>query len=216
MILRAAIVAAALALEACGTEVNLALFRFRAIDKGQMISAVRIDVPAAKLKTEKTEAVLAALKRRGAAALIFQASERLPDEKPKMFERSETATVVLPADSTKLPAMTRIAVKFQLQCGAAAGGKFDLAWDGTVKWSPMLLDRSRASALPFAQTNLSLLKPLEIFADDVGFEYPVLKETAFQSSRLVKEGELAICTTAAESGGTAPEILVLCVWAFKE
>jgi hypothetical protein len=197
------------------TEINVAVFRFRPEDKARLLAPIKVETTPAKLFTGKAELILGELQCQGAAAMIYKASELAADPKPKTIEKSEGATVVLPGEAIELPKVTRVAVKFEVSA-TPAGEDLALAWKGSVQWTPELLDRlAKLEALPALQTNSVLVKAFAPAGDVAGFEYPVLKQTHFDSSKIVREGELVFTTTIAETGGRRPEFLVLAVWAFK-
>lgn len=191
------------------TEVHLALIRFRPDKKSELLAAT-------KLKAGNSEAIVAELGKRGAAALLFESAETFAEEKPKTIEKSETAAVVMPGESAEFPRVTKVAVKFELLC-APRGEASAISWNGTVRWSPELVDRvGKLGALPALKTNAHLIRAFAPAGQTAGFEYPVLKETGFQSSKLLKPGEVAITSTVAESGGQAAEALLLAIWAARK
>jgi hypothetical protein len=192
-----------------GAEVNLAIVRWRPNDKKEVLAPARANISAADLKAKKSQAMIAALRQRGEAELLYQSAESFTDGKPKHIEKSELATVVLPGETTALPPITRLAINFDLAWSAAQS---TLAWNGFVKWSPQLVDRAALTLLTRAQTNLTIIRPFAPSGQTAAFEYPILKETTFQSSKITKPGELIITSTAAEAGGTPPEVLLLCLW----
>jgi hypothetical protein len=190
------------------SEVTLAFIRYQPEKKTDLLAPVRLNIPAAKLRTD---AILTELKKKGTAALIYQTTELLPEDKPKQFEKTENATVLLPGEETEFPKITKLALKFQIQ----DTGRHHLAWNGTIHWSPEIFDQTQ-KFLTQPKTNVTIIRPFAPAGNTTGFEYPVLKQTTFQSSKLAKDGELIITSTTAESGGRPPELLLLCLWAFSK
>lgn len=205
------------ALAAISAEVNLAVIRFQPDDKKLLLASAQTFVGnLPDLKTRKAESILLELQKNGLAAIVFQTTQNIPAGQTNHIETNQTARVVMPGDTQDLPPVTRLALKFDLNA-ALEGEKLALSWRGSVRWSPQIVDASGQGAIIRRQsgTNITFIRPFAPTGRAVGFEYPILRETAFQSSKTLRDGELSITSTTAETGGAPPEMLLLCIWAYR-
>lgn len=186
-------------------EVNLALIRFQPNNKKLLLeSAQTIVGNAADLR-----AMQATLEKKGTSEVIFEAHAHISDGQTNKFATNQTARVVMPGQTEDLPPITRLAVQFDVSVNQTA-----VSWTGSVRWSPQIIDASGMGAVIRRQsgTNVTFIRPFAPNGRAAGFEYPVLKETFFQSSKILRKGEVAISSTTVETGGSAPEMLALCLW----
>jgi hypothetical protein len=196
---------------AAAADVNVAVIRFRPSEKTALLRPLEKTI-GAKLTPAK---LLGAFQKKGDASIVFQTQQKLGADQKCHVEQLENAKVVLPGQSDAMPPITRFGIKLDVKADPTAQKRTAVYWTGSVRWSPQLVDASGVGGIPLMRggTNVALIRPFSPLGDRVSaFEYPTLKENHFDGSSILSEGEIVFSATAAESGGAAPEMVVLCLW----
>jgi hypothetical protein len=225
---------------------HLALLRFQPTDKLDLVrpfkGIIEGQVKTEDLKTKGLNAVIEGLSSHGTVDVLHR-SERsvvLGGEGRARFDAMEERPFVLIGNKDMLPPATKFGLSLELTAKPADADQFTLNWNGTLKWSPELIDRwslnserflsFTTGAAKLAQNLTSSAKsgkdPVDIGLSVVQlfkptdnqpvagqiYELPVVKEIAFQSGRLCKNGELIFNSTVSEVGGRPAQAVVLVIW----
>ena len=153
------------------------------------------------------------------------------------FDATETRPVILLGKpGAPIPPATVYGLTLQVTVRPTGDDGFVLAWEGSLNWSPELMDRRGGMQNTFqfigkaanvAQSASEVagqaggavkagadigLAVAELFrsgnADSSIYELPVLKTVSLSGSRACRSGQLVINTTAAEAGVKEPQILL--------
>lgn len=222
---------------------HLALLRFQPKDKLDLIrpfkNLLEGQVKPAELTAKGMNAVIDGLSSHGIVDVLHR-SERamvLGGEGKAKFDAIEERPFVLIGNKDMLPPATKFGLSLELTGKPVDSDQFSLAWNGTLKWSPELIDRwslntekflsftTGAAKLAQNLTGKSDQNPLDIGLSVVQlfnpnssapaagqiYELPVVKEIAFQSSRLSKNNELIFNSTVSEVGGRPAQAVVLVI-----
>lgn len=152
------------------------------------------------------------------------------------FDATETRPVVLVGKpGAPVPPATVFGLTMQVTLKPAGEDAFVLNWEGSLVWSPDLMDRRLGlqntfqfvgKAANVAQSASQLagdsggtvkqaadigLAVAELFkggaSDSAIFELPVVKTVSLTGSRACRSGQLIVSTTAAEAGVKEPQVL---------
>jgi hypothetical protein len=224
---------------------HLALLRFQPTDKMDLVRPFKGLIEGVKsddLKTKGLNAVIETLSSHGVVDVLHR-SERgvvLGGEGRAKFDAMEERPFVLIGNKDMLPPATKFGLSLELNAKPVDAEQFAINWNGTLKWSPELIDRWSLNSerfLSFTTGAAKLAQNLTAGAKggkdpvDIGlsvvqlfkptdnqpvagqiYELPVVKEIAFQSSRVCKNGELIFNSTVSEVGGRPAQAVVLVIW----
>ncbi len=152
------------------------------------------------------------------------------------FDATETRPIILIGKpGAPVPPAAVYGLTLQVTVRPAADDSFVLAWEGSLNWSPDLMDRRSGMQNTFqflgktasvAQSASEVLGQTggvvkggadigltvaELFkngnSDSSIYELPVLKTVSFTGSRACRSGQLIVSTTAAEAGVKEPQII---------
>jgi len=145
------------------------------------------------------------------------------------FNATETRPVILIGKQGAAPPAIVYGLTMEVTVRPSVGDAFVVAWDGSLNWSPDLIDSrpkgpdaaqvleraaTAASAITAATGNSSManigLAAADLFkADNEGaiYELPVLKTVALSGSRLCHGGETIVDTTSAEASAKSAQIV---------
>ena len=153
------------------------------------------------------------------------------------FDATETRPVVLVgAPGAPMPPATLYGVTLTVTARPAADDSYVLSWEGSLNWSPELMDRrvglqntmqfigkaasAAQNASQFAGDSQGVVRQAadiglavaEMFkpansTDSHIFELPVVKTFSLNGSRACRNGQLIVSTTAAEAGVKEPQII---------
>ncbi len=152
------------------------------------------------------------------------------------FDATETRPVILVGKpGVPVPPAAVYGLTLQVTVRPVGEEAFILAWDGSLNWSPDLMDRRTGmqNTFQFLGKAANLAQSASQFAGDsqgavrggadIGFavaelfkggnmdssiyELPVLKTVGLNGSRVCRDGQLIVSTTAAEAGVKEPQIL---------
>lgn len=222
---------------------HLALLRFQPADKLDLIrpfkGLLEGRVKAADLQAKGLNAVIEGLSTAGVVDVLHR-SERvmiLGGEGKAKFDAVEERPFVLIGNKDMLPPATKFGLSLELNGKPVDDTSFALNWNGTLKWSPELIDRWSLNTEKFLSFTTGAAKLAQGIAGgsakdpvDIGlsvvqlfkpqdnqpaagqiYELPVVKEIAFQSSRLAKNNELIFNSTVSEVGGRPAQAVVLVI-----
>lgn len=178
-----------------------------------------------------------ALKADGEVSVLYSATRdlRLEDKADAKFDALETRPVVIIGKpGVPLPPATQLGVSLKVSARPADGDRFGLAWDGSITWSPEMLNRwqgekflSFVSAAAGVAKTAGVLKGDDAKNADIGlglaqlfnpkgkpmeneiYELPVNKTISLSGSRNCKSAELIINATTAEMGSKEAQTLLL-------
>jgi hypothetical protein len=224
---------------------HLALLRFQPTDKMDLVrpfkGILEGQVKPEDLKARGLNAVIEGLSSHGTVDVLHR-SERgvaLGGEGKARFDAMEERPFVLIGNKDMLPPATKFGLSLELTAKPADGEQFALNWNGTLKWSPELIDRWSLNSERFLSFTTGAAKlaqnltggkggkdPIDIGLSVVQlfkpadnqpvagqiYELPVVKEVAFQSSRVCKNSELIFNCTVSEVGGRPAQAVVLVIW----
>jgi len=167
---------------------------------------------------------------RGVRSLAFE-----PAAAGAKFDGTETRPVVFLGKSGAPPTATVYGLTLEVKVRAATNEAFTLGWEGSLSWSPDLLDR-RASwqdSLQFlgkaantaeaasavagqaggtvkqaADIGLAVADLFRGSTDGTVYELPVLKTVGVSGSRACRNGQLVVNTTATEAGVKEPQVIL--------
>lgn len=191
------------------------------------------------LKTKGMTAVIEGLSAHGVVDVLHRSERGMilaPDSKAK-FDALEERPFVLIGNKDMLPPATKFGLSLDIAIKPMEAERFALMWTGTLKWSPELIDRwslnsekflsftTGAAKLAQDLTSKNNSNPLDIGLSVVQlfkpgsdspaagqiYELPVVKEIAFQSSRVCKDNELIFNSTVSEVGGRPAQAVVLVI-----
>jgi hypothetical protein len=154
------------------------------------------------------------------------------------FDALEERPVVVVGKKDLLPPSTKFGLSLEVTAKPIDAHRFSLSWNGSLRWSPQLIDRWKFNPQKFlsfagsaAQAANTLMAkedkdPLEIglsiaqlFKTDNAapgdgqiYELPVVKEISFQSSRVCWDNDLILNSTVSEVGGRPAQAIVLVIW----
>jgi hypothetical protein len=194
-------------------------------------------VEKSKLQERGLTYVIEVLSAYGAVDVLHRSDRDVilaPDSKVR-FDALEERPVVLLGNKDALPPTPKFGLTLEVTTKPLESGKFTLSWTGSLKWSPQLIDRWQfhpEQFLSFAAKAGAVAKDLmdkkhqdpldiglkvgELFSSkDSGptagqlWELPVVKEVAFQSSRVCRDQELNLNSTVSEVGGLAAQAIIL-------
>jgi len=160
----------------------------------------------------------------------------LEDKAKAVFDALESRPVIALGGSGT-PTVTPYGLKLETTVRSVAGDRFALSWEGTLTWSPDIMDRRAGfndtlrfagKAMGAAQqvTKLAGAENSEVrqvteiglalaqaFGGDKSqiYELPVLKTFGLSGSRACKSGELVTCTTSADAGAKEPQTILLLI-----
>lgn len=152
------------------------------------------------------------------------------------FDATETRPVVLIGKpGAPIPPATVYGLTLQLTVRPGAVDSFILAWEGSLNWSPELMDRrgGMQNTLQFIGKAANVAQSASEVAGQAGgavkagadiglavaelfksgnvdssiYELPVLKTVSLSGSRVCHSGQVIVSTTAAEAGVKEPQIL---------
>jgi hypothetical protein len=196
-------------------------------------------ITTADLKAKGMNAVIEGLSAHGVVDVLHR-SERVMalglDNKAK-FDALEERPFVLIGNKDMLPPATKFGLSLEMTGKPVDAEQFGLSWAGTLKWSPELIDRWSLNSEKFLSFTTGAAKLAQNIAGkadkdpvDIGlsvvqlfkpndnqpaagqiYELPVVKEIAFQSSRLTKNNELIFNSTVSEVGGRPAQAVVLVI-----
>lgn len=181
--------------------------------------------------------VVDSLKNDGEISVLYNATRdmRLEDKVEAKFDALETRPVVIIGKpGAPLPPVTQLGVNLKVSARPSDGDRFGLVWDGSISWSPELLNRWQGEKfLSFAGAAVSTLKTAGVLKGDdtknadIGlslaqlfnpkgkpteneiYELPVNKTIALSGSRNCKSADLIINATTAEMGSKEAQTILL-------
>ena len=217
-----------------------------------------LDVSLVRFKPNKPERVLKGfrdlsgniaevvenLKKDGAVSVLYIGSRevRLEDKLKVRFDATETRPVVLLGKpGAPVPPVTMYGLTLEMTPKPLDNRKFSLSWEGSVTWSPDIVDEWTSekflnfvtSAADLAkQTGLvkasdqksvdsatgiglglaQLFSPKGVAGDSQIYELPVNKTIALSSSRIGRSGELFVSATTAEMGTKETQTILLLIY----
>lgn len=213
---------------------ELTLVRFKPDSKEQVLQDFRL--------TGGASNAVEVLRKAGRSVDVLYRGTRDLVVEPKAtakFDATETRPVLLMgAPGAPMPPATLYGLTMTVSVQPAAGETFVLSWEGTLNWSPEMMDRrvglqntmqfigkaasAAQSASQFAGDSQGMVRQAadiglavaEMFkpptsADSHIFELPVLKTFAIQGSRACRGTQMIVNTTAAEAGVKEPQVIYL-------
>ncbi|MBM3879974.1 MAG: hypothetical protein FJ387_09680 [Verrucomicrobia bacterium] len=164
----------------------------------------------------------------------------LEDKSKALFDATETRPVVLLGQpGAPVPPATVYGLKLEVSVRPGAGDRFALFWEGSLTWSPELMDRraayqntlqflgkaasvaQQAGNLTGGDTRTSIhqaadigLTLAQLFGGEKAgggavYELPVVKVLGLTGSRYCRSGEVIVNTTAAEAGTKEAQSIVV-------
>ncbi|PAW86763.1 MAG: hypothetical protein B9S33_07455 [Pedosphaera sp. Tous-C6FEB] len=183
------------------------------------------------------KSVVETLKADGEVSVLYSATRdlRLEDKGDAKFDALETRPVVIIGKpGVPLPPATQLGVSLKVSARPAVGDRFGLAWEGSITWSPEMLNRwqgekflSFVSAAAGVAKTAGVLKGDDAKNADIGlglaqlfnpkgkpmeneiYELPVNKTISLSGSRNCKSAELIVNATTAEMGSKEAQTLLL-------
>ena len=221
---------------------HIALLRFEPKDKANLIQPLKKILAGVIHKDELHEKglthVIEALSAYGQVDVLHRSDRDViisADSKVK-FDSLEERPIVMLGTKDGMPPTPKFGLSLDVSAKPIDVDKFALSWNGSLRWSPELIDRwkfnpqqflsfaSNAAKLASDLTKKEEQNPLDIGlsvaqlfkASDKApgqvFELPVVKEIAFQSSRVCHNEELIVNSTVSEVGGRPAQAVVLLIW----
>jgi hypothetical protein len=187
-------------------------------------------------------AIIDKLKAEGDVSVLYTGTRelRLEDKSKAKFDALETRPVVLIGKpGAPVPPITAYGLTLDVSIRGVEGERFGLGWEGTVTWSPEIVDSwkgerflsfmggaaniaKKAGSLTEDKTVgagadiglgfAQLFNPKGASADSGIYELPVNKTVSLTSSRNSKSGELIVCPTTAEMGSKEAQTILLLMW----
>ncbi|HWD18385.1 MAG TPA: hypothetical protein VHB20_03835 [Verrucomicrobiae bacterium] len=184
--------------------------------------------------TGTTPSIVDTLRASGSSVDVLYHGTRELVLEPKSsakFNATETRPVILIGKQGTSPPALVYGLTMEVIARPLSGDSFILNWDGTLNWSPDLIDRratgpnasqvlekaANAAKSITALTGKSAaadigLAVADLFKEDTVnnsaiYELPVLKTVALSGSHLCHGGETIVNTTAAEAGAKEPQII---------
>ena len=165
----------------------------------------------------------------------------LEDKSKAVFDATETRPVLLIGQpGAPVPPATIYGLKLEVTVRPGASDRFALFWEGSLTWSPELMDRrggvqntmqfvgkaaavaqqasqfagdAKTSVNQAAEIGLTLAQLFS--ADKPGansiYELPVIKTLGLTGSRYCRSGEVVSNTTAAEVGTKEPQMIIVMI-----
>ena len=184
--------------------------------------------------------VVESLKNDGEVSVLYNATRdlRLEDKAEAKFDALEIRPIVIIGKpGAPLPPVTQLGVNLKITAKPADGERFGLAWEGSINWSPEMLQRWQGEKfLSFAGAAVSTLKTAGVLKGDdtknadIGlslaqlfnpkggkpteneiYELPVNKTISLSGSRNCKSADLIINATTAEMGSKEAQTLLLLI-----
>lgn len=221
---------------------HLALLRFEPASRTNLVrpfkKMIEGHVQAEVLREKGLTHVIEVISNFGTVDVLHRADRDVviaPDSKVR-FDATEERPVVVVGVKDVMPPSTKFGLSLEVTARPIDPHRFSLSWNGSLKWSPELIDRwkfnpqkflSFASSAALTANNLLAKEekdPLQIglsvaqlFRADTPaagqiYELPVVKEIAFQSSRVCWDNELILNSTVSEVGGRPAQAIVLVLW----
>ena len=210
---------------------ELTVIRFKPDSKDQVLQDFKLEGAAAN--------IVETLRAQGRSVDVVYRGTRDVVLEPKSlarFDATETRPIILVGKpGAPVPPAAVYGLTLQVTVRPVGEDGFVLAWEGSLNWSPDLMDRRTGMQNTFqflgktagvAQSASEVLGSsggmvkggadigltvAELFksgnADSSIYELPVLKTVAFTGSRACRNGQLIVSTTAAEAGVKEPQII---------
>lgn len=188
--------------------------------------------------------VIETLKADGSVSILYSGTRdmRLEEKATTKFDALETKPVVLIGKpGAPVPPVTSYGLALEISAKAVEGGRVGLTWDGSMTWSPDVVDEwkgekflsflgsaagvaKKASSLTGNQSKeinsgvdiglsfAQLFNPKGGATESQIYEMPVNKTISLSSSRNCKAGELIVNATTSEMGNKEAQTILLLIW----
>jgi hypothetical protein len=209
--------------------VEAMVLRFKPTTKEQVLQDFALpDSPAKSVETLRAIGRSVDILYRGVRKIALE-----PGASAK-FDGTETRPVIFLGKGGTAPPATVYGLVMEMKVRSATNDSFTLGWEGSLTWSPDLLDRrsSWQDSLQFIGGAANVAEAASQAAGPAGgtvkqaadiglavadlfrgggdaniYELPVLKTVGLSGSRVCKTGQMITTTTAAEAGVKEPQIL---------
>ena len=183
--------------------------------------------------------VVEMLKADGEVSVLYNGTRdlRIEDKAKAKFDALETRPVIIIGKpGAPIPPATSLGLNLEITAKPAEGDRFGLSWEGSVSWSPELLNRWQGDKfLNFASSAVSTLSKTGVIGKDASkdadmglslaqlfnpkgkpteneiYELPVNKTVSLSGSRTCRAAELIVNATTAEMGSKEAQTILLLI-----